>query len=392
MFSATTRKFAIALFAAFAFAVPAAAQEEGEAKVIDEVIAQVNGDIITLGQLRREMRQATEALARTGNLTEEQARAEVQKRSGEMVANLITEQLVVQQGKELNYETRVEEELNRRLVSLAKEQNIPFSQLDDAMRSSGVDPAGFRADARRGIMTGLVFNEEVDRRVYESLTPAEVRKYFDQNQAKFRTPETMTLSEIFLSKAGKSETEVRALADRLVREARAGKDFGELAAANSNRESTRDAKGKIGTLAMSQIEQGRPEVVSALKALKVGGVTDPIPSDEGFLILRLDERAASGAPVFNEQQVRVVMTEERSTKERVAYLAKLRSDAYLKIADGYRAAVEEALDKQSRPEPAASSAQPTTQPNAQPATTQPAAAQPARRATPANVAPAGRQP
>lgn len=392
MFSSVTRKFAVALLAAVAFALPVAAQEEGEAKVIDEVIAQVNADIITLGQLRREMRSATEALARTGNLTEEQARAEVQKRSGEMVANLITEQLVVQQGKELNFEPRVEEELNRRLVALAKDQNIQFSQLDDAMRQSGVDPAGFRADARRGIMTGLVFNEEVDRRVYESLTPAEVRKYFDQNQAKFRTPETMTLSEIFLSKTGKPETEVRALADRLVREARAGKDFGELAAANSNRESTRDAKGKIGTLAMSQIEQGRPEVVSALKALKVGGVTDPIASDEGYLILRLDERAASGAPVFNEQQVRVVMTEERSTKERVAYLAKLRSDAYLKIADGYRAAVEEALDKQSRPEPAAAAVQPTTQPNAQPSTTQPAAAQPARRATPANVAPAGRKP
>ena len=392
MFSSITRKLAVALLAALAFALPVAAQEEGEAKVIDEVIAQVNADIITLGQLRREMRQATEALARTGNLTEEQARAEVQKRSGEMVANLITEQLVVQQGKELNFEPRVEEELNRRLVALAKDQNIQFSQLDDAMRQSGVDPQGFRADARRGIMTGLVFNEEVDRRVYESLTPAEVRKYFDQNQAKFRTPETMTLSEIFLSKTGKSETEVRALADRLVREARAGKDFGELAA-NSDRESTRTAKGKIGTLAMSQIEQGRPEVVSALKNLKVGGVTDPIASDEGYLILRQDERAASGAPVFNEQQVRVVMTEERSTKERVTYLAKLRSDAYLKIADGYRAAVEEALDKQSRPATAAAepATQPTTTQPVQPATTQPAA-QPVRRATPANVAPAGRKP
>lgn len=383
MFSATARKFAIAMLAAFAFAMPAAAQEEGEAKVIDEVIAQVNGDIITLGQLRREMNQATDALARTGGLTAEQARAEVQRRSSEMVANLITEQLVVQQGKELNFEPRVEEELNRRLVALAKDQNIQFSQLDEAMRASGVDPASFRADARRGIMTGLVFNEEVDRRVYESLTPAEVRKYFDQNQAKFRTPETMTLSEIFLSKAGKADAEVRALADRLVRETRAGKDFGELAAANSDRESTRTAKGKIGTLAMSQIEQGRPEVVAALKALKVGGVTDPIASDEGYLILRLDERAASGAPVFNEQQVRVVLTEERSTNERVAYLAKLRSDAYLKIADGYRAAVEEALDKQSRPataEPAA--AQPATQ----------TTAQPAQRATPANAAPAGRKP
>jgi hypothetical protein len=47
-----------------------------------------------------------------------------------------------------------------------------------------------------------------------------------------------------LSKAGKSEADVRALADRLVREARSGKDFGELATINSDRESSRAGREK----------------------------------------------------------------------------------------------------------------------------------------------------
>ncbi len=338
-----------AVLVVFCAAFPPAAvhaQEEGAPTVIEEVIAQVNTDVITLSQVRRELKQATEALVRTQNMTEAQAQAEVEKRRSEIIANLITEQLVLQQGKELGFTDRVEAEVNRRLIALAKEQNIPYAQLDQAMRASGVDPATFRNDARRGIMTGYVFNEEVDRKVYFALSPDEVRKYFDANQARFRKPETATLSEIYLSTAGKNEAEVRALADRLVREARGGKDFAELASINSDRESTRAAKGKIGVISIADINKA--EVAAALKNLKAGEVTNPIASEDGFLILRVDERTPAAAPVFNEQEVRSVMTEERSTKERVAFLIKLRNDAYLKIAANYRAEVEEALNKSMR--------------------------------------------
>lgn len=339
-------KFALTLFVALGFAlVPSGvrAQETSEAQVIEEVIAQINGDVITLSQVRREMKQATEALARTQNMDEAKAREEVEKRKSEIIANIITEQLVMQQGKELGFSDKVEAEVNRRMIALAKEQNIPFAQLDDAMRGAGIDPASFRNDARRGIMTGYVFSEEVDRKVYFSFTPDELRKYYDANQAKFRKPETLTLSEIYLSKAGKSETDVRTLADRLVREARSGKDFGELATINSDRESSRAAKGKIGVVSVTDITKA--DVAAALKPLKAGEVTNPLSSDDGLLILRVDAREGAAAPTFNEQQVRGALTEERSTKERVAYLNKLRNDAYLKIADSYRAGVEAALNK-----------------------------------------------
>jgi parvulin-like peptidyl-prolyl isomerase len=184
-------KFALTLFVALGFAlVPSTvrAQETSEAQVIEEVIAQVNGDVITLSLVRRELKQATEALVRTQNMDEAKAREEVEKRRSEIIANLITEQLVIQQGKELGFTDKVEAEVNRRMIALAKEQNIPFAQLDEAMRAAGIDPAVFRNDARRGIMTGYVFSEEVDRKVYFSFTSDELRKYYDANQAKFASP------------------------------------------------------------------------------------------------------------------------------------------------------------------------------------------------------------
>lgn len=374
-FNTQFTKFALTLFVALGFAlVPSVvrAQETSEAQVIEEVIAQVNGDVITLSLVRRELKQATEALVRTQNMTEAKAREEVEKRKSEIIANLITEQLVMQQGKELGFTDKVEAEVNRRMISLAKEQNIPFAQLDEAMRAAGIDPAAFRNDARRGIMTGYVFSEEVDRKVYFSFTPEELRKYYDANQAKFSKPETLTLSEIYLSKAGKSETDVRALADRLVREARSGKDFGELATINSDRESSRTAKGKIGTVSAADITKA--DVAAALKTVKAGEVTNPLPSEDGLLILRVDAREGAAAPVFNEQQVRGALTEERATKERVVYLNKLRNDAYLKIAEGYRAEVEAALNKAINATNNTAAPAATSSSTATPDTTTPAAA------------------
>ena len=88
----------------------------------------------------------------------------------------------------------------------------------------------------------------------------------------------------------------------------------------------------------------RPDIAGAIKNLKAGGVSDPLKSDEGYQILRVDARTAgSNAATFNENEVRGAITQERSPKAREDYLQGLRNDAYVKIAESYRAAVDPLL-------------------------------------------------
>ena len=69
------------------------------------------------------------------------------------------------------------------------------------------------------------------------VSPAEeVKKYFEAHPDKFRKPESVKLSEIYLTATGKDEAAVKARALELVTQIRAGADFGALAAANSERE------------------------------------------------------------------------------------------------------------------------------------------------------------
>ena len=334
------------------------AQEEGAPTVVDEVIAQVNSDVVTLSMLKREMREAVETLKQRG-MSDEQAAEEVAKRQPELIAGLITEQLLMQRGKEMGLSEEVEAEVNRRLLELSKQQNVKtLEDLDEAMRQSGVDPVKFRQDARVGIMQSMVLYREVDTKVYYGLSPQEVKTYYDRNRDKFRRPETITLSEIFLSTLGKTEEEVRLRAAQIVQQARQpGADFTKLVAANSEREQTRANKGKVGAIQMSDVT--RPEVSAALKNLKAGGITDPIRSEDGFTILRLDERTAAGESAYDEAKVREALTSERIGKERAAYMRRLRGESYVKIAEGYRASVEPILNRDAA-SGSASTNQPTT--------------------------------
>jgi parvulin-like peptidyl-prolyl isomerase len=80
----------------------------------------------------------------------------------------------------------------------------------------------------------------------------------------------------------------------------------------------------------------RPDIAGAINNLKSGGVSDPLKSDEGYQILRVDARTAgSNAATFNENQVRGAMTQDRSPKAREDFLQSLRNEAYIKIAASY---------------------------------------------------------
>ena len=327
--------------------------QEGEPVVVDEVIAQINDQIITLSQVKREMREAIEALKSQG-ATEQQATEEMNKRRNEMIASLINEQLIVQKGKELNMTDEVESEVNRRMLQVAKEQNIAtLEALDEAMRQSGVDPVAIRQRLRAETMKEMVLNDEVDRKIFLSITSAEAEKYFKANAEKFRRAESVTLSEIWLPLGpGINEADVKAKATQLVTQARAGANFGELAAANSERTQNgqkiaAQTKGKVGTF---QVPDLRTDLAALIKSVQAGGVTDPIRSNEGYQILRVDERTAAGsAPEYNEMKVREMITMERREKERGAYLERLRKEAYIKISENYKAALEPMLGINRQP-------------------------------------------
>ena len=340
-----SKYFAVAAFLAlvvFTFNARPAFAQEGEMTVVDEVVAQVNDDVITLSMLKRETRERIEALKQNG-MTEQQATDEVTKKQAELIATLINEKLLLQKGKELDLASDIEAEVNRRLLQIANEQGITtIEKLYQAMAQSGLKPDEVRSTMRSEMMKQAVLQQEVDRKVYLGLTTKEVQDYFNTHPDKFKKPESVKLSEIYLSTNGKDEAAVKARAVELVTQIRAGADFKALAAANSEREKNgeRTAQKDGGSVGEFDVPNLREDLVTAIKNVRAGGVTDPIKTPEGYQIIRVDERTPGGAtPTFNDNRVREAILGERQAKEREAYLQTLRNEAFIKVTDTYKDSV-----------------------------------------------------
>ena len=329
-------------FTVFAFAAPAVNAQEAELTVVDEVIAQVNDDVITLSMLKRESKERVESLKQNG-MSEQQANEEVVKRKAELIATLVNERLLLQRGKEMDLSSEVEAEVNRRMLEVAREQGIPsIEKLDQAMRESGLDPVYTKQALRNEVMKQMVIQQEVDRRIYFGLSPDELKKYFEANTSKFLKPESVVISEIYLTFAGKNEADVKAKALELVAQLRNGADFGSVAATNSEREANGvriapQNKGKVGRFETPNL---REDIANVIKNVKVGGISEPLRSNDGYQIFRVDERTtAATTATFNEDQVRQAITGERAPKVREEYLQSLRNDAYVNIAKDYQESV-----------------------------------------------------
>src|SRR5689334_11730969 len=167
----------VLVFAGSAFA------QEGETQVVDEVVAQVNDDVITLSMLKKETQERIEALKQNG-MTEQQARDEVNKHQAELIATLINEKLLLQKGKELDLANDIEAEVNRRMLQIANEQGITsIEKLYEAMRQSGLVPEDVRRTMRTEMMKQAVLQQEVDRKVYLGFTTEDVKKYYEDRKS-----------------------------------------------------------------------------------------------------------------------------------------------------------------------------------------------------------------
>ena len=324
-----------------------AQEEEGVAVVLDEPVVQVNNDVIMLSTLRRQLQDFREALVKQRGLTEQQADEEIAKRQPEIIFGLITEQLLLQTGKEIpGLPEQVEAEVNREMLRVCKAQNLnTLERCEEAMRGEGINPEEIRHTLRAQFMKQAVLQREVDTKIYFGFTDAELRKYYETHRDKFQS---VTLSEIFLSAAGRKPEEVRAKAAQIVAQARGGADFGTLASANSEREGTQKTKGRIegpdGKLRwflLSEISETNDKMAAAVKPLKGGEVSDPIQLEEGFLIFKVHERDDA----YNENQVRAEMLRERGEKDREAYVKNLRKEAYIKPAPNYKEMLQPLFDK-----------------------------------------------
>ena len=317
--------------------MPARAQEP---ELVSEIVARINNDIITSADYAQALRDFKEELGRQmSGKSDAEVNAEYERLKPTVLDILIEDLLLEQKAKELNMD--VEADVNQEMLTLAKQNNAKdLLAFEEQLKKEGIDPEVVRTQIARRIRRDLVIQREVLAPVFQRLTDKERREFYEKNKEGFTMPGEVTFSEIFLPLEGHTATEVEQRARRLVTELRAGGDFVEAVQKNSapNRPSTA-RQGKMGTFKQGEMNK---ETAAAIAPLNIGDVTEPIRLQDGFQIIRLDDRKAPVLRKFDDPEVIKIIgqtvTMQKAEEERKKYVKELREEAYIDITKGYQSA------------------------------------------------------
>ena len=311
---------------------PAAAQSKG--RVVEEIIARVNNEIITHSDLERAQAALQEELRQDcRNCSPQQLQAMAAEKQKNILRDLIDQSLLVQRAKDMGI--NVEPEVVKRLDQIRQQNNIAsMEDLEKKISEQGISSEDFKANIRNRLLTDEVIRREAGSHII--IGRDEIQKYYDQHKNEFQRPEQVYLREIFVSTEGKKDEEIPELekkAKNLLERVKKGEDFIELARRYSDGATTQRG-GELGVFERSQLSK---EIEDMVFKMKKGQVTDVIRTKTGFLLLKVEQRFEAGLQPIEkvEGEISNRLYMEKMEPALRAYLQTLRQDSYVLVKPGY---------------------------------------------------------
>ncbi len=150
-----------------------------------------------------------------------------------------------------------------------------------------------------------------------ALNAADVRTYYDQNQARYGTPEERKASHILVRvDAGANEQarkEARTRAEELLAKARAGGDFAALAKASSQDPGSAANGGDLGFFTRETMVK---PFADAAFALKEGQISDLVQTEFGLHVIKLTAIKPSAVKPFEavRDEIETALREQQATQ------------------------------------------------------------------------------
>lgn len=314
---------ALAGHAALVAAVPAGAAVVRERNG-DYIVAVVNQEAVTAGEIDRRMQRAREEAARAGQTLppEDQLHQQV-------LDALIDERVIVTYARDSG--VRVDEpEVDRAVQSVAQQNQLTLEQLRRRLRDEGLDYTRFRANLRDQLLMERVREREVYQRI--KVTDAEIDRVIDEQRAAGKAESELNIAQILVTVPEGADDATVAARKAKAMQALARLDKGEAfaqVAKDLSEDGNRERGGELGLRPVSRL----PDLfVASVRNLAVGEVTrEPVRSGAGFHVLKLIERKDGGSIKVTQTHVRHILL--RTSPELSAEVAGRRLAEYRRLIE-----------------------------------------------------------
>jgi peptidyl-prolyl cis-trans isomerase D len=156
----------------------------------------------------------------------------------------------------------------------------------------------YQVPERRRIRFALLDLNQLHSRV--SVTDEDLRAFYNEHVDRFQVQNRAKVSHILFKTVGKTDAEVeeiRRKAEDILKKARGGAKFDELARTHSEDDATKPKGGDLGWIVAGQTV---PEFEHAAFNLPKGRVSDLVKTQYGFHIIRVEDREQAHTQSFEE--------------------------------------------------------------------------------------------
>lgn len=209
----------------------------------------------------------------------------------------------------------------------AKAQAGGEEELQSILDENNITMDSFKESVRKSLLFQKIY-PEVTKDAAE-VTDEQAKAYYDANPDQFVAPEMRTVSHILV----KTPEEAQAVEQRLA----AGEDFATVAREVSTDTGSKDNGGSLGQVP-SEGSGFVPEFEAVMNQLQPGEISEPVQSQYGYHIIKVDAITPAGMQSFEEvlDQLKTGLMIESQRQAFDAWLNEVRGEYEIVYAEEFR--------------------------------------------------------
>jgi len=321
---------------------PGASRQTQEAKDANDIAVIVNGVAITEEQVEPEIAIQLKSMGiAVPNSPENAERIRALGRRAALEA-LIDRVLLDEQLKKNGIEITDEQVLDH-IRQMALRSGMTLEKFKTILQGRGMTLEQWIQ--KRRLHKALGYSKLFETRYADriNITEQDAKQFYDQRPDQFVKPDQVRTSHILITPdksdpnadPNQAKAKAKAKAEELLRQIKAGADFGELAKANSACPSGQRG-GDLGFFPPTGPGSMVPQFSQAAFALKVGQVSNVVETMYGYHIIKVTDRREGGPIPFEEVKDNVIQTLTQQKRRQLAaeYIQSLKAEANIVYPPG----------------------------------------------------------
>ena len=287
-----------------------------------DMVAVVNGTIITQGEFDRVLNYELRRAAQSGQKIPDAQMAQIEN---SILDSLIMGELLFQESKKKGVQVKPESVTEQLMI--VKQRFPSEAEFKKALEENKTTESKIKADIKRNMAIQQLIDKEVDQKV--KITEEESKTFFDTNPQLFQQPERVKASHILIKvDEGASEekkAEARKKIEEIQQKVQKGEDFADLAKTYSEGPSA-PRGGDLDYFGRGQMVKPFEE---AAFSLKPNETSDIVETRFGYHLIKVVDKQPAKMMAYADVKDRINkhLKDQKLRTERQLYFDKLKKDA-----------------------------------------------------------------